>query len=174
MTEKDKPPKVRKVRQEEGRKIKVKGPDEREAAAWNPNEATTGADRGENVDEPKDPWTTSMRPWKIGERPSEIPVNREAFADLVDLDSEYRILIETPGIPRKNLKVIVTNKSVEVNGETSKDLCEEAKEHGYIFRERSTSIHKKFAFPEEVIPDKATATLESGLLDVRVPKKTST
>jgi hypothetical protein len=45
----------------------------------------------------------------------------------------------------------------------------------FVRRERTYSrIHRSLAFPEEVIPDRAEATLKDGLLEVRIPKKTPT
>ncbi len=127
----------------------------------------------ENLDSsPESPLDSSMRPWVMGGRPSEIPLTREAFADLIDRGDMYQILAEVPGIPKKQLNVIATKRSVEILGKirTSSD------EEGYVVRERGhySKLFKKLSFPEEVKPEEATATLEDGLLDIRVPKKTPT
>lgn len=108
-------------------------------------------------------------------RPSwlELPEVREAFTDLIDAGNEYRVRAEIPGIPKENLNVTVTAKSIEIEGEAKTDIEEE--KEGFVRRERGYSkVHKSLSFPEEAIPDKADATLKDGLLEVRIPKKTST
>jgi HSP20 family protein len=175
MSKKERPLKSGKSRGRYGRKIEVTEVDEKEAAAWLPNQVTRVDESGENVNQPENNWTTSMKPWRMGEKPSDIQLTREAFADLVDMEDEYRVLVEAPGIPKDKLNITVSKKRIEIDGETNIDQKKESKEQGYIFRgRRYTNIYKRLTFPDEVIPDKATATLESGLLDVRVPKKAPT
>ena len=51
----------------------------------------------------------------------------------------------------------------------------EKEDEGYIRRERSYStLCRSMAFPEEVNPDKAEATLKDGILEIKVAKKTPT
>jgi HSP20 family protein len=103
----------------------------------------------------------------------EIPEVREPSTDLVDAGKEYRVHAEIPGVPKENLNITVAARSIEIEGEAKTDI-EEDKE-GFIRRERTYSkLHRSLAFPEEVVPDKAEATLKDGLLEVRIPKKTPT
>ncbi len=120
---------------------------------------------------PEDPFTTLLRPWKIGGKPSETPLTRETYVDIIDRGDEYQILAEVPGVPREQLSVTATKNSIEILGE----LRANPREQGYVVRERGyTKLSKKLPLPEEILPQKTTATLEDGLLDVRAPKKTPT
>jgi HSP20 family protein len=111
-----------------------------------------------------------MRPWSPWLK---LPEVREPSTDLVDAGKEYRVHAEIPGVPKENLNITVTARGIEIEGEAKTDIEEE--KAGFIRRERSYSkIHRSLPFPEEVIPDKAEATLKDGLLEVRIPKKTPT
>jgi HSP20 family protein len=105
-----------------------------------------------------------------------MPHVRHAYTDLVDASSEYRVLVEVPGIPKENLDITVTNREVRIEGESQSDAPVNARaQAGYVRRERSYSkIQTSLAFPEEVLPDTAEATLVNGILDVRVAKKLPT
>jgi len=98
---------------------------------------------------------------------------REPTTDLVDAGREYRVRAEIPGIPKDNLNITVAASGIEIEGEAKKDTEEE--KEGFVRRERSYSrIHRSLEFPEDVIPDRAEATIKDGLLEVRIPKKTPT
>ena len=112
-------------------------------------------------------WARPWSPW------FELAEVREPTTDLVDAGQEYRVRAEIPGIPKDNLNITVAASGIEIEGEAKKDIEEE--KEGFVRRERSYSrIHRNLPFPEEVIPDKAEATLKDGLLEVRIPKKTPT
>ena len=115
---------------------------------------------------PIGPW---MRSWS----PFQLPDVREPSTDLVDSGKEYRVHAEIPGISKENLNITVAARGIEIEGEAKTDIEEE--KEGFVRRERSYSkVHRSLPFPEEVIPEKAEATLKDGLLEVRVPKKTPT
>jgi HSP20 family protein len=111
-----------------------------------------------------------MRPWSPW---FELPEVREPSTDLVDAGKEYRVHAEIPGVPKENLNITVAARGIEIEGEAKTDIEEE--NEGFVHRERTYSrVHRSLAFPEEVIPDQAEATLKDGLLEVRIPKKTPT
>jgi HSP20 family protein len=91
-------------------------------------------------------------------------------ADLADRGNEYQVSAEVPGIPKDKLDVTVTKDGVEISCKTEVEKEEEKK--GYILRERGYSqVHRYMAFPEEVVPENAVATMKDGVLELRVPKK---
>jgi HSP20 family protein len=102
-----------------------------------------------------------------------LPESRRAFADLIDAGNEYRVHVEVPGIPKEKLGISVTPREIMIEG-TAETNIDENKE-GYVRRERTHSkIERTIAFPEEVLPEKAEATVKDGILEVRVPKKSPT
>jgi HSP20 family protein len=111
-----------------------------------------------------------MRPWFPW---LETPDVKQPSTDLVDAGKEYRVCAEIPGIPKDKLNITVTAREIEIEGEAKTEIQEE--EGGFVSRERGYSkIQRSLAFPEEVIPDEAKATLQDGLLEVRIPKKMPT
>ncbi|MEM2106755.1 MAG: Hsp20/alpha crystallin family protein [Candidatus Bathyarchaeia archaeon] len=103
----------------------------------------------------------------------ELPEVREPCLDLVDAGREYRVCAEVPGIPKEKIEVTVTPRAVEISGEAKTEVKEE--EEGYIHQERGYSrIYRSLTLPEEVLPEKAEATLNNGLLEIKIPKKSPT
>jgi HSP20 family protein len=102
-----------------------------------------------------------------------LPQMREICTDIIDAGAEYRICAELPGIPKENVSITVTPTNIEISAE-AKTSIEEEKE-GFVRQERGYSkLYRNLTFPEEVIPEKAEATLKDGLLEVRVAKKMPT
>ena len=100
-----------------------------------------------------------------------LPEIRTPYADLIDSGNEYRVMAEVPGIPKEKLDITVTDREVKIEGEAKTDLREE--KEGFIRQERGYStISKRVAFPEPVVAEKAEASLNNGVLEVKVPKKT--
>ena len=112
-------------------------------------------------------WMRPRMPWLA------MPEVRHARYDLIDSGNEFRVHAEVPGITKENLNVTVTSRGVEIEAEAKTDIHEE--KEGFIRRERGYSkIQRSLSFPEEVIPEKAEATLKDGLLEIKVPKRTPT
>jgi len=124
----------------------------------------------------EDPWMSRWwRRWQLSPRSDRWFETDTKITplDLVDTGKEYKIVAEVPGVSKKDLEVNITPTGISICGETALETKEEDK--GYIRRERSYStICRNMAFPEEVNPDKAEATLKDGILEVRVGKKTPT
>lgn len=87
--------------------------------------------------------------------------------------AQHRVCVEVPGIPKENLSIDVTPRGIEIKGEAKTEIEEE--KEGFIRRERGYSkVHRSLTFPDEVLADKAEATLKNGVLEVRGPKKSLT
>ena len=96
---------------------------------------------------------------------------RRIYTDLIDAGTEYRVCAEVPGIPKEKLNVVLTPREISIDGEIETKV-DESKE-GFVHRERGYSkVKSHIAFPEEVVPDKAEATVKEGILEVKIPKKT--
>jgi HSP20 family protein len=115
------------------------------------------------------------RPRRFGVRPwwKRLPIDRrEACTDLIETEDEYRVCAEVPGIPKDKINITVTENEIEISAKAETEKKKE--EAGYILNERGYSeIYRKMFFPEEVIPEKAEATVNNGLLEIKIPKKIS-
>jgi HSP20 family protein len=95
---------------------------------------------------------------------------RRALVDLKDTGTEFVVKAELPGVAKEDLDVEVTQEGVELKAKAKQEREEE--EEGYYLKERSyQSWHRWVPFPSEVLPDKAEAELEEGVLTLRAPKK---
>jgi HSP20 family protein len=156
-----------------------KGPEESTAITpWRPDDYLSNIDRMFGGIE--SPLERVLAPFPArgwfgpgGRRWLETPDVRLPYADLIDSGKEYRVLAEVPGIPREKLDITVTDREIKIEGEAKTDLHEE--KEGFIRRERGYSrISRRLAFPEPVVAEKAEASLNNGVLEVKVPKKAPT
>jgi HSP20 family protein len=98
-------------------------------------------------------------------------MTRQPLVDLVDNGKEYLVKAEIPGINKDDLKIEVTEDSLEISGETRFEEKEEDKETGYLRRERRYSkFYRSLPLPENVLTEKVEADLKDGVLTVKLPK----
>lgn len=101
----------------------------------------------------------------------QFPEIKEPLMDIKDTGKELVIEAEMPGIPKENIDIQVTENSIEVCGEIEKK--EDDEKEGYYRQERSYSrCYRQMPLPEKIIPTKADAKLENGILKITLPKKT--
>ncbi len=149
-----------------------------EIAVWSPNEYAREIDRV-FTDFEKRFERSFLSPfggsWLIPSwRSLGLPETRRVFTDLIDTGNEYKVRAEVPGIPKEKLDISVTPREIHIEGEAETASVDERKE-GFVHRERTYSkVRRDMTFPEEVIPEKADASVKDGILVVTVPKKTPT
>lgn len=98
---------------------------------------------------------------------------KQTTVNMIDTGKEYKISAEMPGVSKNDIDVSLTENNISICGETKTKIDEE--KEGWVKRERSYStLCRTMAFPEEVNPDKAEATLKDGILEIKVAKKTPT
>jgi len=96
---------------------------------------------------------------------------RQPLVDLADNGKEFVVTAEVPGIDKDDLKIEVTQDSLEISGETNVEEKQEDEEAGYIRRERRYSrFHRTLPLPENVLTDKVAAELKDGVLSITLPK----
>jgi len=91
----------------------------------------------------------------------------------VDIKEKGNFLIieaEIPGMKKENIEINLTENMLTIKAE--KKEKKEEKEEGYLHRERSyLGFHRSMSLPVSVIPEKAKASYEEGILKIVVPKK---
>lgn len=124
------------------------------------------------------PWWPGLwelpRPWQmrrfLGLKDMPLFDVKRPLVDIRDTGKDIVVEAEMAGIPKKNIDINLTEDSIEIRGEV--ESKEEEEEEGYYRRERSYSTcFRRMPLPAEVIPDKATAKLEGGILHIDIPKK---
>lgn len=95
---------------------------------------------------------------------------RMPSVDMIDDGKRYRVIADLPGVSGDRIKIHLSRKAIEICSEL--EITGEEKGLKYICRERCYSnLCRYIAFPEEVIPSKAKAFLNNGVLEIKVPKK---
>lgn len=89
--------------------------------------------------------------------------------DIEERDDSYVVTADIPGIPRDNLDISVTPRSLSLSGQG--EQTREESRGRYIARERGYGqFNRTFTLPEEVDPARARARFHDGQLYVELPK----
>lgn len=91
-------------------------------------------------------------------------------SDVTESKDEITIKAELPGVAAKDVHVRIDNGILTIRGEREKE--KEVDEKGIHRIERAYgSFMRSYALPQSVEPETIAATLDNGLLEVRMPKK---
>jgi HSP20 family protein len=89
--------------------------------------------------------------------------------DVADEGDHYVITTEMPGVSKEDVKLNVSDNTIEISAEHKEE--EEEKKKNFVRKERkSVSYHRTLPLPEKVDSSKATAKLNNGILTVEITK----
>jgi HSP20 family protein len=89
--------------------------------------------------------------------------------DLVEADEHYVLKADLPGLSEKDVSIEVQDGTLTISGERKAE--HEAREQGWYRIERSFgSFNRSLTLPDGVDPDGISASFDSGVLSVRIPK----
>jgi HSP20 family protein len=98
------------------------------------------------------------------------PSFRQPLLDIENQGKNLMVLAELPGVPKENIDIKVTERSIEISAKAQLEKKDEGKD--YYHHERSyKSYYRNIPLPTEVDHTKADAELKDGLLKVTLPKK---
>lgn len=140
---------------------------------WEPREMEPFHTLRNEVDHLFDDFT---RCWPLAFFGRTLPAVSGAYLPSVDLketDAAYTLTADLPGIAKGDLKVNITERAVTVEGERKEE--KEKSHKGYHLKESSYgSFLRSVALADEVIAEKACATLKDGVLTLVLPKAKQT
>ena len=94
--------------------------------------------------------------------------------NIIETDADFKVEIAAPGLTKDDFNIKVTNDNlltVSVKQEQHKE--EKDKKGRYLRKEFSyTQFQQNLILPENVDKDKICAKVNSGVLDICIPKKT--
>ena len=103
------------------------------------------------------------RPYVADERAYALPL------DMIAKDDEYVITAAVPGLKPDDLSVEVLGETVTIRGEIKSE--QNGEQDGYLLQERRYGkFSRTLNFPVELDGAKAEASVENGVLTLRVPK----
>lgn len=91
--------------------------------------------------------------------------------DIEDRGDSIVVYVDVPGFKRNEIRIRVTEDSLEIIAEKSEEKIREESDRKYLQRQRLyRQIYKKIELPVKVRPEQARARLEEGVLMVMLPK----
>lgn len=88
--------------------------------------------------------------------------------DIVESEDEYKILLDLPGLSKKEINIALKDQVLTIKGERSEELSE-----GEIRRRQERRLgvfSRSFALPESVNAAETDARFRNGVLTISMPK----
>jgi len=102
-----------------------------------------------------------------------MPKISHASCDIIDDGDKFRVKVDVPGVKKDEIKLNITENSVEVSAEHKKE--EEEKKKNFVRKERSqVSYYRVLPLPERVDSSKVSAKLTDGILNITLQKTNPT
>ncbi|WP_137285029.1 Hsp20/alpha crystallin family protein [Halorussus salinisoli] len=93
------------------------------------------------------------------------------FADLLESDDAYLLVIDLPGANEKTVDVGVAEGRLEIEARREKDV---PMDFSYLQEERSLFLDADLPLPPDATGAGAEATIDRGVLELRLPKRDAT
>jgi HSP20 family molecular chaperone IbpA len=102
-----------------------------------------------------------------------LPALKQPSVDVIDLGDALQVVADMPGVQKEDIEINLTPERVEISAESSTET--ERKDEDYTYRERGYASYRRMLdLPADVLPDKAEASFNNGVLEVTLPKKEPT
>lgn len=111
-----------------------------------------------------------VRPWALGQAAARAP---QIKLDVHEADANYVVKAEVPGVRKEDIDIRIEGNQVTISAEVKKD--KEEKKDGRILRsERHYGYASRtFSLASDVDEAKSSAKYENGILELTLPKKTT-
>lgn len=91
-----------------------------------------------------------------------------AFADLLESDDAYLVVLDLPGATTETTDVRVDDGRVRVEAQREKAVPEGFR---YVREKRQLFVDAEFPLPTDAVGDEADASMDAGVLELRIPKR---
>ena len=98
------------------------------------------------------------------------PKYRKALADYWETDNEIVATVKLPGVDKKDIDINLEDDSLEIKVE-KKQEDEKKDKNSYSYMKTCSGFYRRIPLPEFALSEKAKATYNNGVLEVRIPKK---
>lgn len=96
---------------------------------------------------------------------------RAPEADVVETETEIRVLMEMPGMKSEDITIDLENNVLSVSGEKHEERSEQDDRHTWHLSERRYGqFSRSFVLPRDVEADRIEARFQDGVLRVSIPK----
>lgn len=91
------------------------------------------------------------------------------FADLLERDEEYLLVIDLPGATAETTDITAENHHIRIETRREKDVPEGFR---YLSEDRSLFLNLDLPLPPDATGEDATASIDRGVLELRVSRRT--
>ena len=96
---------------------------------------------------------------------------RTPDADVVETETEIRLLVELPGMKAEDIHLDLENHVLTLSGEKREEREEQDDQNTWHLSERRFGrLSRSFMLPRDVEPEQIQAHFEDGVLQVTIPK----
>jgi HSP20 family protein len=93
------------------------------------------------------------------------------FADLLENDDAYLVVVDMPGATAETIDVTLAGQTLQIEARRQKDV---PTEFAYLSEDRDLFLDVELPVPPDATAADATASVERGVLQLRLPKESST
>ena len=93
-----------------------------------------------------------------------------AFADLLESDEAYLVVIDLPGATAETTDIRFEDGRIAIEAHREKDVDASFR---YVREDRSLFLDVDLPLPPDAVGDDATASMDRGVLELELPKRSS-
>lgn len=90
------------------------------------------------------------------------------FADLLESDDAYLLVVDLPGVTVETLDISVNDGKIQIEARRAKDV---PRDFRYLSEERPLFLDAELPLPPDATGADATASVDRGVLELRLPKR---
>ena len=91
------------------------------------------------------------------------------FADLLESDDAYLLVLDVPGVTAETAEVVAEGGRLRIEARRAKSVPSEFQ---YLREDRPLFLDAELPLPRDADADDANASLDRGVLEIRIPKLT--
>jgi HSP20 family molecular chaperone IbpA len=89
--------------------------------------------------------------------------------DVIDLGTELHLVADLPGVKKEDIDIDLMPDAIDISAEPQAEV--EVEQQSYACRERGCGYKRRISLPATVIPEKAKARFNNGVLEITMPRK---
>jgi|SRR5580658_5036715 HSP20 family protein len=101
---------------------------------------------------------------------SELATSKQPILDVQDRGDHFSVTAELPGFKKEEVQVRVDSDGIELRADKSESVKKGEKG---AYQRSSRSYYQYLSLPDQVIADKIDGTMKNGILELKLPKRSS-
>ena len=101
---------------------------------------------------------------------AELATSKQPILDVQDRGDHFSVTAELPGFTKDEVQVRVDSNGIELRADKSESVKKGEKG---AYQKSSRSYYQYFSLPDQVLADKIDGTMKNGILELKLPKRSS-